>query len=123
MTVRTRGGGGGGLATTTHAPLPLVDPYSNQSLQPLRHSHLSTKNFGYGPKLNDKGWRFMTSLKFVYNTKIRAHKNLDASQFKVPGEQSRNSEKSRVNEVSGQIFSDQFRFLGNCPPTPPLSQH
>ena len=20
-------------------------------------------------------------------------------------------------------FTDQFRFLGNCPPTPPLSQH
>ena len=29
--------------------------------------------------------------------------------------------KEILNE--GKLKSDQFRFLGNCPPTPPLSQH
>jgi len=55
-------------------------------------------------------------------------KHLDAWPFKVPWEKSANIERSRVNVVSRQIFqsiensSDQFRFVGNCPPIPPLTQ-
>ena len=52
----------------------------------------------------------MTSLKFVYNTKIRAHKNLDASQFKVPGEQSRNSENPVWTKYPAKFFRINLGF-------------
>ena len=64
-------------------------------------------------------WRFIDS-SFAPKTLSASHNRVGYSELSLKGHLCKRDTSVKRTPI---VRSDQFRFLGNCPHTPPLSHH